>query len=60
MQKISQAMDKFPPANVPFQTAIPGLLMILGSCNSESGPGPEMYDIKYIALGFGGEQLEAD
>ncbi len=52
-------MDKFPPANVPFQTAIPGLLMILGSCNSESGPGPEMYDMKYIALGSGGEQLEA-
>ena len=36
-----------------------GLVMFLGGCNSQSGPGPEIHDTKYIALDANGIQLEA-
>lgn len=59
MQKISQLMKKIPSIYRPLQTAACGLLMLLGGCNSQSGPGPEIHDSKYIALDANGEQLEA-
>ncbi|MDT8321161.1 MAG: DUF1566 domain-containing protein [Xanthomonadales bacterium] len=34
------------------------LLMILTSCESQSGPGPDIHDRKYIALDADGRQLE--
>lgn len=34
------------------------LLMMLAGCESQSGPGPEIHDSKYIALGADGQQLE--
>jgi hypothetical protein len=59
MWKISQFMKKTPSIILPPQAVIIGLLMLLGGCNSPSGPGPEIHDTKYIALDANGEQLEA-
>ena len=59
MQKISQFMKKMPSIILPLQTVTLGLLISLGGCDSQSGPGPGIHDTKYVALDANGEQLEA-
>jgi hypothetical protein len=36
-----------------------GSTLLLAACDSQSGPGPEIHDSKYVALGGDGAQLEA-
>ena len=52
-------MKKLSSIYLPLLAIVFGLLMLLGGCDSQSGPGPEIHDTKYISLDTNGKQLEA-
>jgi len=57
MEKISQYMRKMASIILPQLTPCFGFVLILSACGP-SGPGPEIHDSKYAALGADGAQLE--
>lgn len=52
-------MKKLSSIYLPRLAVVFGLLTLLGGCDTQSGPGPEIHDTKYISLDADGKQLEA-
>jgi len=58
MEKISQYMKKMPSISKLRFAAGTALLFLLPACGP-SGPGPDIHDSKYVALGADGVQLDS-
>lgn len=46
------------PQNAPVLLAATVILLLLNACERESGPGPEIHDTKYLAIGSDGQPVE--
>jgi hypothetical protein len=57
-QKTSQFIKKMPSIKLTIKVLVSGFLVMLFACNSQTGPGPEIHDTKYIALDTSDNQLE--
>lgn len=46
--------------NYPLLLPLAAALLLLSACNKESGPGPQIHDTKYLAIGPDGQPVEGE
>jgi hypothetical protein len=46
--------------NYPILLSMAAALLLLSACDKETGPGPEIHDTKYVAIGPDGQPVDGD
>lgn len=46
--------------NYPILLSMAAALFLLSACDKETGPGPEIHDTKYVAIGSDGQPVDGD